>query len=68
MFVDELEVNDTRHVLYKDDALETLRTLDDESVNLVITSPPYAYRRKNAYGGVAADKYVDWFVPFAEEI
>ena len=68
MFVDELEVNDTRHVLYKDDALETLRTLDDESVNLVITSPPYADRRKNAYGGVTSDKYVDWFVPFAKEI
>lgn len=36
-----------------------------ESVDLIFTSPPYADRRKNNYGGVPPDKYVDWFLPRA---
>ncbi len=36
-------------------------------VNLVITSPPYADQRKNNYGGVHPDAYVDWFLPKAEQ-
>ena len=32
-----------------------------ERVNGIFTSPPYAEQRKNQYGGVAEDKYVDWF-------
>jgi DNA modification methylase len=32
-----------------------LKKLDDNSVDLIITSPPYADRRKNTYGGIAED-------------
>ena len=53
---------------YHADALDVLRHLPDDSVSLVLTSPPFALRRKKAYGNVAADEYVDWFWPFAEEI
>ncbi len=53
---------------YHADALELLRELPDDSVSLVFTSPPFALRRKKAYGNVDADSYVDWFWPFAEEI
>jgi site-specific DNA-methyltransferase (cytosine-N4-specific) len=53
---------------YHADALEVLRELPDNSVALVFTSPPFALRRKKAYGNVDADAYVDWFWPFAEEI
>jgi site-specific DNA-methyltransferase (cytosine-N4-specific) len=35
---------------------------------LVFTSPPFALRRQKAYGNVAANEYVDWFWPFAQEI
>ena len=49
------------------DSREMLRCLPDNSVNLIITSPPFALRRKKEYGNVEADKYVDWFMPFAEE-
>ena len=45
-----------------------LATLADESVALVMTSPPFALRRKKAYGNVAADQYIDWFMPFARQI
>jgi site-specific DNA-methyltransferase (cytosine-N4-specific) len=53
---------------YHADALTVLRTLPENSVSLVITSPPFALRRQKAYGNVAAADYVDWFMPFAEEI
>ncbi|HYT88939.1 MAG TPA: site-specific DNA-methyltransferase [Gemmataceae bacterium] len=53
---------------YHADALDVLRNLPDDSVALVFTSPPFALRRKKAYGNVPADEYVDWFWPFAQEI
>jgi site-specific DNA-methyltransferase (cytosine-N4-specific) len=53
---------------YHADALDVLRQLPDESVALVFTSPPFALRRKKAYGNVAADEYADWLWPFAVEI
>jgi len=37
-------------------------------VDLVVTSPPYALHFKKAYGNVAKDEYVRWFLPFAAEI
>jgi len=49
-------------------AEEELKKLPDNSVDLVITSPPYADRRKNTYGGISEDKYVEWFKPIAIEV
>lgn len=40
----------------------------EKSVSLVVTSPPYADQRKQLYGGVHPDKYVEWFLPCAEAI
>lgn len=42
--------------------------LDDNSVDMIFTSPPYAERRKSTYGGIHEDEYVDWFLPIASEI
>jgi site-specific DNA-methyltransferase (cytosine-N4-specific) len=53
---------------YHADAREVLRRLPDESVSLVLTSPPFALRRQKAYGNESAAEYVEWFWPFAEEI
>lgn len=39
----------------------------DGCVNLIVTSPPYAERRKQHYGGVAAKDYPDWFRRAAED-
>ena len=47
---------------------EELKKLPDNSVDLIITSPPYADRRKNTYGGISEDKYVEWFKTIAIEI
>lgn len=54
--------------LYAGDSLENMRGMKDGSVNLVITSPPYADARKSTYGGVKADDYVEWFMPYSKEI
>lgn len=50
------------------DALELFAQLADDSVALVLTSPPFALRRKKDYGNVAPHEYVDWFQPFADQI
>lgn len=50
------------------DSREVLKTLDDNSVDLIITSPPYADRRKNTYGGIAPGQYVDWFLPISVQL
>lgn len=49
------------------DSLELLRSMPGSSVNLILTSPPFALRRKKEYGNVEAQRYVDWFMPFARE-
>ncbi len=48
------------------DALNLLEELEDGSVNLVITSPPFALQRKKAYGNKDEHEYVDWLAQFAE--
>ncbi|HYO63176.1 MAG TPA: site-specific DNA-methyltransferase [Pyrinomonadaceae bacterium] len=50
------------------DCLRVLPKLKDASVNLIVTSPPYADSRKNTYGGIHPDKYVGWFLPIAKEL
>jgi DNA modification methylase len=36
------------------------------SVDLIMTSPPFGLVRKKQYGNEDAEKYCDWFRPFAE--
>lgn len=56
------------NIIYHGDCREILKTLPDECVDLVITSPPYADRRKHTYGGVPPDQYVEWFLPISLEL
>jgi len=44
-----------------------LRDFPDQCVDLIVTSPPYADRRQNTYGGIHPDKYVEWFLPKSEQ-
>ena len=54
--------------LYLGDAAKELKKVDDESVDLIVTSPPYADQRKQTYGGIHPDEYVEWFMPIASEL
>lgn len=49
------------------DCEEVLKDIPDDSIDLIFTSPPYADQRKNTYGGVKPNQYVDWFLPKAFE-
>jgi len=49
------------------DCEEVLKQLPDSCIDLIFTSPPYADQRKQTYGGVAPDEYVDWFMPKASQ-
>ncbi len=54
--------------IYLGDSLALLSSeVASESVDAIVTSPPFALVRKKDYGNVAADQYVDWFIPFAAE-
>lgn len=50
------------------DSLEVMRSMPDASVNVVLTSPPYALHFKKEYGNASKDEYVNWLIPFAREI
>jgi len=54
--------------LYLGDSKKELLKLPDNSVDLIVTSPPYADQRKNTYGGIHHDKYVAWFLPISEQL
>lgn len=45
-----------------------LKTIGNDSIDLIITSPPYADRRKNTYGGIKPEEYVNWFLPISKEL
>jgi site-specific DNA-methyltransferase (cytosine-N4-specific) len=52
---------------YCGDALDLLAEMPDESVQAIITSPPYALLTKKAYGNQPQHEYVEWFMRFAGE-
>ncbi len=47
------------------DCNEKLKEIEDNSIDLIVTSPPYADSRKSTYGGISPDKYVEWFLPIS---
>ncbi|MGG1314566.1 DNA-methyltransferase [Cohnella laeviribosi] len=53
--------------MYCGNSLDYLFNVAEEnSVDLIMTSPPFGLVRKKKYGNEDADKYCDWFRPFAE--
>jgi site-specific DNA-methyltransferase (cytosine-N4-specific) len=53
---------------YVGDAIALMEQLPSGSVDLIVTSPPYALHFKKAYGNADKAAYVDWFRPFAEQM
>lgn len=65
---DRLINNDSLAEFYLGDCLEILKNFKDKSIDLIITSPPYADQRKTTYGGIKPDEYTDWFLPRSKEL
>ncbi|QQZ27360.1 site-specific DNA-methyltransferase [Thiothrix subterranea] len=55
-----------RGAMYCADSLEMLAKLPDGSVNLVMTSPPFALQRKKEYGNKDQHEYVEWLAAFGK--
>jgi len=58
----------TRGKAYVGDSLELMAELPNDSIDLVMTSPPFALRRQKTYGNVEETEYVNWIKPFGSEI
>jgi len=52
---------------YLGDALDLMKHMRSNTVDLIMTSPPFALQRKKKYGNKAAGEYTEWFIPFAKE-
>jgi site-specific DNA-methyltransferase (cytosine-N4-specific) len=50
---------------YIGDSLDLLAKIPDNSVNLVMTSPPFALQRQKEYGNLDQHDYIGWFLDFA---
>jgi site-specific DNA-methyltransferase (adenine-specific)/site-specific DNA-methyltransferase (cytosine-N4-specific) len=59
---------ETRSDIFCGDVADILLETEENSVDLIITSPPYAYQRKDTYGCMPADKYVEWFLPISRKL
>lgn len=58
----------TRGQAYCCDSATFMREIPDESVDLIMTSPPFALIKKKSYGNKSSNTYVDWFLDtFAHE-
>lgn len=53
--------------ILNDDSIRILSNIDDSSVDLIMTSPPFGLVRKKEYGNVDADEYTDWFKQFGSQ-
>lgn len=50
------------------DSFDLLAELPDNSIDLVMTSPPFALRRQKTYGNVEETEYVKWIKPFGHQV
>lgn len=61
------EIKTTGGTVFCGDSSELMQSvLKPESVDLVMTSPPFGLVRKKDYGNEDADLYLEWFEKFAE--
>ncbi len=58
----------SRGKAYCGDSLALMRDMPPNSVDLVMTSPPYALHFKKEYGNADQANYINWFSPFASEV
>lgn len=53
---------------YIGNSLLLLDQLETDSIDLVLTSPPFALQRKKTYGNVEQEDYVDWLLEFCKKV
>lgn len=63
-----LNKNQISNKIINNDCLEILKNIEDSSIDMFFTSPPYAERRGDCYFTTSENEYLDWFIPIAEQI
>lgn len=53
---------------YVGDSIELLDQLESDSIDLVMTSPPFALQREKSYGNVDQEAYVNWLFEFCKQV
>lgn len=53
---------------YLGDSLDLLDEVEPNSIDLVVTSPPFALQREKSYGNKDQSEYVDWLFQFCEKV
>lgn len=61
-------VESFRNAIRRGDCQDVLRSVPSDVCDLIVTSPPYADQRKNTYGGIPIDEYVEWFLPITQQL
>ena len=59
---------DNLNKIHHQDSLKFLKKLGSQTVDLIITSPPYADKRKKTYEGISEKDYVKWFLPISNQL
>lgn len=52
---------------YLGDSLAFMKKMPDASVDLILTSPPFALTRQKEYGNKQEQEYIDWFLKFSAQ-
>jgi len=55
----------SKGAMFVGDSRELLAQVANDSIDLVITSPPFALQRQKEYGNLEQHEYIDWFLEFA---
>lgn len=53
---------------FRGNSRELLEELPDDSIDLIVTSPPFALQHKKEYGNENQEGYNDWFMEFIPEV
>lgn len=54
--------------IFQGDCLDVMRAMPAGSVDLIVTSPPYAEKRKKQYDSIPPDAYPEWFCERSAEM
>ena len=63
----DMKIRPPLDVIICGDCENILKEFPENSIDLIVTSPPYADRRKTVYRSIHPDKYVEWFLPKSKE-
>ncbi|MCY8506481.1 DNA-methyltransferase [Bacillus atrophaeus] len=64
----ELAYQTRKGKAYHGNSLELLDELEDNSINLVMTSPPFDLLRQKSYGNLNGSEYIEWLTEFARKV